>query len=157
VLLLGAFLVRDRGEIRLSLVPWQALGIALGLFVLVETAQVRGLENLLSAVSGSGEDPLSLLHLAAIGAVGANAINNLPAYLVLEPQAGSPVRLAALLIGTNLGPLVTPWASLATLLWHERLKALGVTISWPRFMALGLVGVAVIVPLAAVALALTTG
>ncbi|MDO9397950.1 MAG: ArsB/NhaD family transporter [Herbiconiux sp.] len=157
VLLLGAFLVRDRREIRVSLVPWQALGIALGLFVLVEAAQVRGLEDLLSVVSGSGDDPLSLLHLAAIGAVGANVINNLPAYLVLEPQAGSPVRLVALLIGTNLGPLVTPWASLATLLWHERLKALGVTISWPRFMVLGLVGVAVIVPLAAVALALTAG
>ena len=54
----------------------------------------------------------------------------------------------------NLGPLVTPWASLATLLWHQRLTTLGVRISWPRFMGLGLVGVAVVVPAAVAALAL---
>jgi Na+/H+ antiporter NhaD/arsenite permease-like protein len=91
-----------------------------------------------------------------VAALSANGINNLPAYLVLEPQADSPLRLVALLIGVNLGPLVTPWGSLATLLWHQRLTALGVTISWPRFAALGLVAVAVIVPLATAALVLTT-
>jgi Na+/H+ antiporter NhaD/arsenite permease-like protein len=153
VLLLGAFLVRDRSAIRPSLIPWQALGIAAGLFVLVETAHAHGLESLLAAVSGSGDDPLSLLHLAAVGALGANAINNLPAYLVLEPVAGDPLRLVALLIGVNLGPLVTPWASLATLLWHQRLTTLGVTISWPKFMILGLVAVVIIVPAATFALA----
>ncbi|MFB2598876.1 SLC13 family permease [Herbiconiux sp. P17] len=154
VLLLAAFLVRDRSAIRPSLIPWQALGIAAGLFVLVETAHAHGLESLLAQVSGSGDDPLSLLHLAAIGALGANTINNLPAYLVLEPVAGDPLRLIALLIGVNLGPLVTPWASLATLLWHQRLTTLGVSISWPRFMGLGLIAVVIIVPAATLALAL---
>ena len=152
VLLLAAFLVRDRSAIRPSLIPWQALGIAAGLFVLVEAAHAHGLESLLAQVSGSGDDPLSLLHLAAVGALGANTINNLPAYLVLEPLAGDPTRLVALLIGVNLGPLVTPWASLATLLWHQRLTTLGVTISWPRFMGLGLVAVVIIVPAATLAL-----
>jgi Na+/H+ antiporter NhaD/arsenite permease-like protein len=152
VLLLAAFLVRDRSAIRPSLIPWQALGIAAGLFVLVEAAHAHGLESLLAQVSGSGDDPLSLLHLAAVGALGANTINNLPAYLVLEPLAGDPARLVALLIGVNLGPLVTPWASLATLLWHQRLTTLGVTISWPRFMGLGLVAVVIIVPAATLAL-----
>jgi Na+/H+ antiporter NhaD/arsenite permease-like protein len=155
VLLLGAFLVRDRSMIRPSLIPWQAIGIAVGLFVLVETAQVHGLAGALAAVTGGGDDPLGLLQLAAVGALGANAINNLPAYLVLEPHADSAIRIMALLIGTNLGPLVTPWASLATLLWHQRLTALGVTVSWPRFIGLGLIAVAVVVPLATVALALT--
>ncbi|NQX34799.1 SLC13 family permease [Herbiconiux sp. VKM Ac-2851] len=155
VLLLGAFLLRRREAISVSLVPWQALGIAFGLFVLVEAAHAHGLEDLLASVSGSGDDPLSLLHLAAVAAVSANGINNLPAYLVLEPQAGSQLRLVALLIGVNLGPLVTPWASLATLLWHQRLTALGVTISWPRFMGLGLIAVVIIVPLATLALAFT--
>lgn len=157
VLLIGAFLMRDRSALRPTLIPWQAVGIAFGLFVLVEAAHAHGLETLLAAVSGSGDDPLSLLHLAAVGAVGANAINNLPAYLVLEPLAGDPLRLTALLIGVNLGPLVTPWASLATLLWHQRMTALGVSISWPRFMGLGVVAVVVIVPLATVALALSAG
>ncbi|GAA2226476.1 SLC13 family permease [Herbiconiux moechotypicola] len=153
VLLLVAFAMRERSALRLTLIPWQALGIALGLFVLVEAAQVHGLQTVLAAATGSGDDPLSLLHLAAVGALGSNALNNLPAYLVLEPHADSPTRLMALLIGTNLGPLVTPWASLATLLWHQRLVALGVTLSWPRFMALGVVAVAVVVPLATLTLA----
>ncbi|MGA1836703.1 SLC13 family permease [Herbiconiux sp. 11R-BC] len=151
--LLVAFLVRDRSALRMGLIPWQALGIAIALFVLVEAAHAHGLESALAAVSGTGDDPLSLLHLAAVGALGANGINNLPAYLVLEPVAGSPLRLAALLVGVNLGPLVTPWASLATLLWHQRVTALGVQISWPRFALLGVLGVAVIVPLATLALA----
>ncbi|PPF72914.1 SLC13 family permease [Pseudoclavibacter sp. Z016] len=155
LLLIVAFAVRRRGALRFGLVPWQALGIAGSLFVLVEAAHAHGLSELLAAVSGSGDDPLSLLQLSAIGAASANGINNLPAYLALEPVADSPARLVALLIGVNLGPLVTPWASLATLLWHERLVALGVTISWLRFVALGLVGVALVVPLATLALAAT--
>jgi Na+/H+ antiporter NhaD/arsenite permease-like protein len=42
-----------------------------------------------------------------------------------------------LLIGVNAGPLITPWASLATLLWHERLQRLGVGIRWSRYLAYG--------------------
>jgi arsenical pump membrane protein len=71
--------------------------------------------------------------------VGANLVDNLPAYLALEPAATSPDRLIALLIGVNLGPLVTPWASLATLLWHQRLTAMDVRISWTRYALLGLI------------------
>jgi arsenical pump membrane protein len=61
----------------------------------------------------------------------------------------------AVLVGVNLGPLVTPWASLATLLWLDRCKARGVTISLPRFALLGLLGAVVCVPLAVAALQLT--
>jgi Na+/H+ antiporter NhaD/arsenite permease-like protein len=64
------------------------------------------------------------------------------------------VRLIALLIGVNVGPLITPWASLATLLWHERLKALDVEISWRRYILLGLVAAPITVAAASVALSL---
>ncbi len=94
-------------------------------------------------LAGTGDDLGSLWQLAGVGALVANGINNLPAYLALESVAGSPVRLAALLIGVNAGPIVTPWASLATLLWHDRLVAAGVEVRWSRFIVLG----AVIAPL----------
>lgn len=81
-------------------------------------------------------------------------MNNLPAYLALEPVADSPVRLAALLIGVGAGPLVTPWASLATLLWHERLRAVGVEVPWGRYVLAGLVAAPLIVAAAVVPLAL---
>ncbi|MCU1558585.1 MAG: arsenic transporter [Microbacteriaceae bacterium] len=152
---LGAFfLARRRAVLRFGLLPWQLVLLASGLFLVVEAAHGLGLGTALAAVSGSGHDPLSLLRLSATGALGANAIDNLPAYLALEPVAADPVRLAALLVGVNVGPLITPWASLATLLWHERLKALGVEISWGRYSLLGLVAAPLTVVAATMALAL---
>lgn len=72
----------------------------------------------------------------------------------MAPVAGNPLRIAALLIGVNADPLVTPWASLATLLWHDRLKALDVTISWRRYCLLGPVAAPVTVAAATLALSL---
>ncbi|MEE3921741.1 hypothetical protein V2I01_36225 [Micromonospora sp. BRA006-A] len=43
--------------------------------------------------------------------------------------------MLALLIGTNVGPLATPWASLATLIWYERCRAAGVAVPLGRFVA----------------------
>jgi len=150
----GFFLVRRRSVLRFSLLPWQLVVLAAGLFLVVEAGHSLGLATVLSAVSGSGESPADLLRLAGTGAVGANLVNNLPAYLALEPVAGSPVRLAALLIGVNAGPLITPWASLATLLWHERLVSMGVEISWAKYALLGLVVAPLTVGLATLGLAL---
>lgn len=150
-LLAGAFLVRRRAALTVSLLPWQLVLLASGLFLVVEAAHALGLEALVSMLAGSGDRPGDLLRLAGVAAAGANAIDNLPAYLAVEPVADSPARLVAVLIGVNAGPLVTPWASLATLLWHQRLTAMGVEISWPRYMLLGLVLAPVVVVAATVA------
>ncbi|MEY9854292.1 arsenical pump membrane protein [Leifsonia sp. EB41] len=155
VVLLVVFAVRRRSVLRFGLLPWQLVLLASGLFLFIEALHANGLGTLLARVSGSGESPLALLRLSLTGLVGANAIDNLPAYLALEPAAGSPVRLAALLIGVNAGPLITPWASLATLLWHQRLTSFDVRIRWGRYMLLGLIVAPVTVVLATLALAAT--
>jgi Na+/H+ antiporter NhaD/arsenite permease-like protein len=128
-----------------------------GLFMLMEALHANGLTQLLDGVAGSGEGLPALLQLAGVGAGAANAVNNLPAYLALEPVADSPARLAALLIGVNLGPLVSPWASLATLLWHERLRVLNVPVRWGGFALAGLVAVLLTLPLAVLALWAVSG
>ncbi|MFF2277612.1 SLC13 family permease [Agromyces sp. NPDC058126] len=133
-----AFLLRRPSVLRPALVPWQLVVFVAGLFVVMEAAHELRLTEVLASIAGEGEDPLELLRLAGVAAVSANAFDNLPAYLALEPFASSPLRTAALLIGVNAGALVTPWASLATLLWHHRLVSMGVQISWPKFAALGL-------------------
>ena len=154
LILIALFAFRSRRALRLSLVPWQALGLAAALFVIVEAAHVRGLAALLSPLAANGHGPLELLRMAGIGALTANGIDNLPAYLVLEPIAAhDPVALMALLIGVNLGPLVTPWASLAILLWHHRITALGLSVPWGRFALWGLGGATATVIAATLALA----
>lgn len=150
-----AFAIRRRKSLRFGLLPWQLVLFASGLFLVVEAAHSLGLTAVLAQLAGSGESPGSLLRLSLSGMLGANAVNNLPAYLALEPVAGaSPARLAALLIGVNAGPLITPWASLATLLWHSRLQALGVELRWSRYLVLGLIVAPVTVVAATLGLAL---
>lgn len=139
LVLLGLFAVRARRALHPGLVPVPLLLFASGLFLVVGAAGVLGADALAAWAAGQGENPLDLARLAGTGALTANAMNNLPAYLALESSAATPERSAALLIGVNAGPLVTPWASLATLLWHQRLVADGVHVGWGRFMLVGLV------------------
>ncbi len=138
-----AFAWRAPRGLGIRLVPWSLLVFAGGLFLAVGTLEALGIGRVTTVLAGTGDDLVSLWQLAGVGALAANGINNLPAYLALESVAGSPARLAALLVGVNAGPIVTPWASLATLLWHERLVAAGVEVKWSRFIVLG----AVIAPL----------
>ena len=154
LVLLGFFAVRRRSVLHFGLIPWQLVLLASGLFLVIEAAHSLGLPALLTALAGHGEDPLSLLRLAGSAAAGSNVVNNLPAYLAFESIAESPVRIAAVLIGVNAGCLITPWASLATLLWHDRLKALDVEVPWKRYILLGLVVAPLTVGLATLALAL---
>lgn len=150
----AVYLWRSPRTLRLGLVPWQLVVFAAGLFLTVGAVEALGSGAIVAALSGAGDDLLSLWQVAGVGMLGANVINNLPAYLALESAAESPVRLAALLIGVNAGPLITPWASLATLLWHQRLDALGVDVPWRRYILLGLVGAPIIVGLSVIPLVL---
>ncbi|MGP7961252.1 SLC13 family permease [Sanguibacter sp. A247] len=154
--LVVAFAVRERDSLRWTLVPWPTLVLVSGLFVVFEAAHGAGLSAWLARIAGDGDGTLDLLRVAATGMLGANLVDNLPAYLALEPVAGSPLRLMALLVGVNAGPLITPWASLATLLWHERLSQFGVSVRWGGYMALGLVVAPLTVALATLTLAATS-
>ena len=147
-----AFAVRRPAALRPGLVPVPLVLFASGLFVAVEALHQADVTEVLAAAVGTGSSPLDLLRLAGVGAASANAINNLPAYLAIEPFASEPVRLIALLIGVNAGAIITPWGSLATLLWHARLTSMGVQISWPRFMLLGLLAAPLTVTAATLAL-----
>lgn len=153
IVLIAVFAWRSPRTLRWRLIPWQLVVFASGLFLAVGAAEALGSGAFLAAATGSGEDLVSLWQVAGVGMLGANVVNNLPAYLALESAAGSPVRLAALLIGVNAGPLITPWASLATLLWHERLHAVGIDVPWRRYILRGLVVAPLTVALAVLPLA----
>jgi arsenical pump membrane protein len=153
VVLVVSFAIRQRRTLRIGLVPWQLVLFASGLFLVVEAGHALGMTAVLAQLAGEGDDVGALLRLAFSGMIGANGVDNLPAYLALEPVAASERRIAALLIGVNAGSLITPWASFATLLWHQRLVALDVDLRWSRYLLLGLAVAPVTVMLATLALA----
>lgn len=123
------------------------------LSALVAAAHAAGLLGGVVSLAGTGTGVGDLLRAAGVTAATANVVNNLPAYLALEPAGGDPRRLLAMLIGANCGPLVTPWASLATLLWLQRCRAAGLRWRLWRLALGGLICAMATVGLATAALA----
>ncbi|MFF3335212.1 SLC13 family permease [Streptomyces sp. NPDC002888] len=152
-----AFAVRRRSVLRLSLVPWRLLVMVPGMFLVVETVNANGLHDLLASAVGHDGGLWGLFRAAAVGGGLSNVLNNLPVYLAGEAAVplGNHDQLLALLIGTNVGPVVTPWASLATLLWYERCHAYGVRVPVARLMGTGAVLAVAAVTASVAALALT--
>jgi arsenical pump membrane protein len=143
--LLVLFAFRQPRRIGVSLVPWRLVLLVQGLFLVVATLGAHGLDRVLGHAAGDSQTPLGVLRTAGVGAGTSNLANNLPSYLALERVTdGRQHQLFGLLLGTNLGPLVLIWGSLATLLWRERCKARDVEISPWQFARLGLVGVPVL-------------
>ena len=151
----AAFAVRRPAVLRLSLVPWRLLVLVPGMFLVVETVDAHGLHELLASAVGTDDGLLGMLRAAGVGAGLSNVLNNLPVYLAGESAVpvGNEDQLLALLTGTNVGPVITPWASLATLLWFERCHAGGVRVPVRTFVATGTVLALTAVPASVLALA----
>jgi arsenical pump membrane protein len=126
------------------------LVFVLGLSVIVASAAHNGLAGAVGDLLPSGSSLGALLAIAALSAVLANVVNNLPATLILIPAtlaAGGHGALLAMLLGVNIGPNLTYVGSLATLLWRRVLHAEGVEVSLALFVRVG----ALTVPAALVA------
>lgn len=135
-----AFAVFDRSALRPSLIPWQLLVFVVGLFLVVPTLSRFGLSDLMHALIGTNSGAAGAFRAAGAGAGFSNVANNLPAYTAGEAvvPAANHNQLLALLIGTNVGSIVTPWASLATLLCLEFCRTHGVRVPMLRFTLTGL-------------------
>jgi arsenical pump membrane protein len=158
-----AFGVRRRSALHAGLLPWRLIVLVVGVFLVVQTVSRHGLDTLVGdLIGGSADGMLGTARVAATGALLANLVNNLPAYVAGEASltglalpGGDQQALLGLLIGVNVGPLITPWASLATVIWFERCRAAGVRISLPRFVLTGALLVVLAVAAATVMLVLT--
>ncbi len=129
VVLIVAVLWRAPSLLREVRPPWLMAGAFVLVAGLLRVAQGEGLLDWLAPLVGTGTRAVDLLHLSGVSAIVANLVNNLPAYLVIEPSAADDARrLVATLVGVNAGALVTPWASLATLLWLQRCRSAGLEV-----------------------------
>lgn len=138
LIIAGACLPRHKSLLSMDLVPWNSLLLVTAVSAVAALVHTIGGAGWLGGLNvGGGESFLDLVTIAGAGGVTANLMNNIPAFLFLEPMVGSPTSYIALLIGVNAGPIITPWASLATLLWHDQLRRAGVRIKWSTFIILG--------------------
>ncbi|EFL05160.1 MULTISPECIES: SLC13 family permease [Actinomycetes] len=110
--------------------PWQVVTEAspllvlfvLALAVVVEAVDEHVLGGLLRTILPTTAGLPELLLAAAVAAVLANVVNNLPATLILLSVLGPHPNqgvLMAVLLGVNIGPNATYLGSLATLLWRR--------------------------------------
>ncbi|MEV7802368.1 SLC13 family permease [Microbispora sp. NPDC088329] len=139
VAVVGAFAWRDRAKLVWGLLPWRLLVFVAGLFLVVPTLSRLGLADVMRALVGAGGDGDGAYRAAAAGAGLSNVLNNLPAYVAGEQviPAANHTQLLSLLAGTNLGPVITPWGSLATLLWFEWCRRGDVRVPLAKFVATG--------------------
>ncbi|MFF1517578.1 arsenic transporter [Streptomyces sp. NPDC058305] len=153
----GALVLATRALVRRRTTPLAVvraagpsfLAFVLALGIVVRAVVDNGLADALGDLLPGGSSLASLLGIAAIAAVLANLINNLPAVLVLLPLAagsGSGAVLAVLL-GVNIGPNLTYAGSLATLLWRRIVHQHEHGVDLKEFTRLGLIAVpAALVP-----------
>jgi arsenical pump membrane protein len=141
-----------RALVRSAAVPF--LAFVLGLGIVVRALVDNGLADALGRAVPDGSGFAALLGTAALAAVLANLINNLPAVLVLlplvAPQGAGPVL--AVLLGVNIGPNLTYAGSLATLLWRRIVREHEADVELGEFTRLGLLAVPAALLAAVVAL-----
>jgi arsenical pump membrane protein len=124
--------------LRAANLPFAVFVLALG--VVVVGVVHSGLGDLVAGFLPRGTSFGALLAVAAVAALLANLLNNLPAVLLVAPLAlvmGGPPAVLAALIGVNLGPNLTYVGSLATLLWRRVLHEHDADPSLAEFSRLG--------------------
>lgn len=126
---------------RSASVPFLAFVLALG--IVVRAVVDNGLDSALGRLIPDGTGLPALFGIAALAAVLANVINNLPAVLVLLPLTApsGPGAVLAVLLGVNIGPNLTYAGSLATLLWRRIVHAHDSEVELKEFTRLGLYAV----------------
>lgn len=119
-------------------IAWPVLPFVVAMLVLVDAVN----RNSLSHLDWSYPNGLLAGTAMATGAavLGSNIVNNVPMTLLAVPfihqsDPAASDRLAyATLIGANIGPTLTTYGSLATLLWLSIVRRRGVGISTGQYM-----------------------
>lgn len=125
--------------------PWQVVWFSIGLYIVVYGLKNAGLTDYLAIILKDlalRGDTIAVIGTGFIAAFLSAIMNNMPTIMIMDialSDIGNEAMIYANIIGCNLGPKMTPFGSLATLLWLHVLAKKGVKISFAQYSKFGLI------------------
>jgi arsenical pump membrane protein len=140
-------------------VSWPVLVFVVGMLIVVRGLERGWLDSVdITVPSSQGQ---ALLVGVAGATIGSNIVNNVPMTLlaipVIERTTGSAHEALAygVLVGSNIGPTLTTYGSLATMLWLAIVRKRGLDISTREYLRIGFLATPPILAAATAALWVT--
>jgi len=128
--------------------PWQVVWFSIGLYVVVYGLKNAGLTDIIASwitTLSHQSTAIAIIGTGFLSGIISAVMNNMPTIMIMDiaidkvGYIGNEALVYANILGSNLGPKMTPIGSLATLLWLHVLAQKGVKIGWGEYMKVGLV------------------